>query len=74
MVFKDPWLMCPLSFKPITSPPHQFMNIWVSDLRMTSGEWNWEMIKMVLWEIEHDELRRFPIHAMKENDKTHLSL
>lgn len=43
--------------------------IRVSDLRMASDEWIWEMIKIVLWEIDHDELRRFPIHALKGNDK-----
>lgn len=54
---------------PITSHSHQFRDMRVSDLRMASGEWNWEMIKIVLCEIDHDELRRYPIHALNGIDK-----
>lgn len=42
--FKDPWLLRPLTFKPITIPDSQSANLTVGDFRLASGFWNWSLI------------------------------
>lgn len=56
-VFKDPWLICSLSFKLITISQHPFLDLRVSDRRLDSEVWNEQLIKMAFWDIDHDEIK-----------------
>lgn len=62
--FKDPWFLKPFTFKPITIPATQFANLSVGELRTETCQWNWNIINEIFWPIDHEEFRKFPIHAL----------
>lgn len=57
-VFRDPWLLRPHTFKPITVPNQGSLNIMVSELINESGVWDWSKINGMLWEVDMLEVNR----------------
>lgn len=57
-VFKDPWMLRPQSFKPITIPKAIHLNHRVADLININGEWNWALISGILWDVDAEEVKR----------------
>ncbi|KAL0289852.1 UNVERIFIED_CONTAM: putative mitochondrial protein [Sesamum angustifolium] len=54
-VWRDPWIPCPRSFKPITLVPPTFANLRVSDLIDPScGDWKVEHVQGVFWLLDRD--------------------
>lgn len=67
--FIDPWLMRPITFKPITIPANQHANLTVEELRTETRQWNWMLINECFWPIDHEEFRKIPIHALSGSDR-----
>lgn len=66
--FLDPWFMRPITFKLITIPDSHYENLTVANLRTTTGDWNWNLIKECFWPIDHNEFRKFSIQALNGRD------
>ena len=52
-VFKDQWIPCPLTFKPITKPSEEFSSLIVADL-ISNRQWNEALIKKVFRECDYE--------------------
>lgn len=66
--FKDPWLLRPHSFRPITYPIQDQANLKVSDLLDDNGAWNWNFIQSILWEVDVTEVKRITVGCGTGND------
>lgn len=67
-VFKDPWLLRPKFFKPITIPRPHHVHLRVLDLMTVLAEWDWERINNILWQVDHDKIKRIPIGTVSVSD------
>lgn len=64
-VFKDPWMLRPQSFKPITIPTDIHLHRRVADFICINGEWDWTKIYVILWDMEVEEVKRKPYVAIQ---------
>lgn len=60
-VFQVLWLLRPYSFKPIIIPTPELLIIKVSELMDDSGDWKWDKLNEILWEVDRDEVTRIAV-------------
>ena len=68
--FEDPWIPRPFSFRVVTPENNIIRNWRVADIiDKDGGEWNFNLLRNVLWQVDCDEVAKIPLGLEKGSDK-----